>query len=194
MNADAKLREPGAGREPELSDQIVVAVLIYDARLQAAIAEQFSIRGSFSLGSGVAADVALVEGAYVASPGVPVVRIGPGDAMLVPPFRFSQLAHRLRAAVAGVSKPNDQVVHELLAEEGPARRLTEKEAAILRRLVEAAGRTVTREQLLQAVWGYRADTDTHTIETHIYRLRRKIERNPLAPERLVTAPGGYRLV
>lgn len=71
-------------------------------------------------------------------------------------------------------------------------RLTDKEAAILRHLHDARGAVVSREDLLAAIWGYNADVNTHTLETHIYRLRRKIERD-LATPLLVTGPGGYRL-
>lgn len=71
-------------------------------------------------------------------------------------------------------------------------RLTDKEAAILAYLSAAPG-GVARETLLAEVWGYSAAVTTHTLETHIYRLRRKIERDPSAAELLVTEEGGYRL-
>jgi len=70
--------------------------------------------------------------------------------------------------------------------------LTEKEAAILACL-RAAGGPVTRDTLLAEVWGYGESIDTHTLETHIHRLRRKIEPDPRQPILLVTDSGGYRL-
>jgi len=73
-------------------------------------------------------------------------------------------------------------------------RLTEKETAILRHLHAAAGHVVSREELLSDVCGYTASATTHTLETHIYRLRRKIERDPARAEILLTENGGYRLV
>jgi len=73
-------------------------------------------------------------------------------------------------------------------------RLTEKEAAMLDLLWHAAGRVVPRAALLARVWGYQADLSTHTLETHVYRLRRKIERDPAHAELLITELGGYRLV
>ncbi len=72
-------------------------------------------------------------------------------------------------------------------------RLTEKETAILKYLYRAGEKVVARETLLSEVWGYNAGVTTHTLETHIYRLRQKIERDPGQAELLVTEPGGYRL-
>ena len=73
-------------------------------------------------------------------------------------------------------------------------RLTEKEAAILRYLHRAEQQPVARETLLKNVWGYNANVTTHTLETHIYRLRQKIEDNPAEAQLLVTEGGGYKLV
>lgn len=73
-------------------------------------------------------------------------------------------------------------------------RLTEKETSILKYLYRAGDRPVGRDTLLGEVWGYNAGVTTHTLETHIYRLRQKIERDPSHAEILVTEPGGYRLV
>jgi DNA-binding response OmpR family regulator len=72
-------------------------------------------------------------------------------------------------------------------------RLTEKETAILAHLHRAAGRIVARDALLGEVWGYNDGVTTHTLETHVYRLRQKIEADPNRAEILVTEPGGYRL-
>ena len=72
-------------------------------------------------------------------------------------------------------------------------RLTEKETAILQFLYRAGG-PIGRHRLLGEVWGYNTEVRTHTLETHIYRLRRKIELDPARAEILVTEPGGYRLV
>jgi len=72
-------------------------------------------------------------------------------------------------------------------------RLTEKETAILKYLYRVGNKTVTRETLLGEVWGYNAAVTTHTLETHIYRLRQKIEPEPSEAKLLVTEPGGYRL-
>ena len=72
-------------------------------------------------------------------------------------------------------------------------RLTEKETAILTFLLGAGGQPVSREILLSEVWGYNSKVTTHTLETHIYRLRQKIEANPAEARILLTDAGGYRL-
>lgn len=71
--------------------------------------------------------------------------------------------------------------------------LTAKEVEILRYLQQAGG-SVTRMDLLSGIWRYSRDATTHTVETHIYRLRLKIEANPRDPRILLTVGGGgYRL-
>ncbi len=72
-------------------------------------------------------------------------------------------------------------------------RLTEKETAILKYLYRAGDRTVSREALLGEVWGYNAGVTTHTLETHVYRLRQKIEADPSNAQILITKAGGYQL-
>ncbi len=72
-------------------------------------------------------------------------------------------------------------------------RLTEKEAALLHRLCRAEGRPVSRQTLLREVWGYSPAVSSHTVETHVYRLRRKIDPGKEAPDLLLNEDGGYRL-
>ena len=73
-------------------------------------------------------------------------------------------------------------------------RLTEKETAILKYLLRAGETVIGRDILLNEVWGYDSGVTTHTLETHVYRLRQKIERDPSNAEILITEPGGYRLI
>jgi DNA-binding response OmpR family regulator len=82
----------------------------------------------------------------------------------------------------------------LLDEREKKIRLTEKETNILKYLYRANDAVVPRDELLHEVWGYNAGVTTHTLETHIYRLRQKIEPDPSNARILVTEPGGYRLV
>lgn len=81
----------------------------------------------------------------------------------------------------------------LLEADGKKIRLTEKETNILKFLYRS-GETVARETLLHEVWGYNRAVTTHTLETHIYRLRQKIEEKPGQAQILITESGGYRLV
>ena len=121
------------------------------------------------------------------------------------PFRFAVLLARLRAHLRQheatddatfqigpyVFKPSSKF---LVTDKGSKLRLTEKETAILRFLHRAGSNVVGRDTLLREVWGYNANVTTHTLETHIYRLRQKIERDPSNAQLLVTEGGGYKLV
>jgi DNA-binding response OmpR family regulator len=121
------------------------------------------------------------------------------------PFRLGELLARVRAQLRVFDNSEDAVFAigpyvfrpsaKLLLE--PARnrkiRLTEKESAILKFLYRAAGRPVGRQVLLNEVWGYNSAVTTHTLETHIYRLRQKIEPDPSRTRLLLTEGGGYRL-
>ena len=82
----------------------------------------------------------------------------------------------------------------LEATDGGKVRLTDKETSILKYLYRQGPKTITRDVLLKEVWGYNNRVTTHTLETHIYRLRQKIERDPSNARLLVTEEGGYRLV
>ena len=121
------------------------------------------------------------------------------------PFRLAELLARLRAQLRIFENSEDAVFTigpytfrpsaKLLQEPVKNRRirLTEKEAAILKYLYRAGTRPVARQVLLNEVWGYNAAVTTHTLETHIYRLRQKIEPDPGNARLLVTEGGGYRL-
>lgn len=120
------------------------------------------------------------------------------------PFRFGVLLARIRAQLRQHEHSEDAVFEigdyvftpsqKLLVDSSGLKvRLTEKEASILRFLYRAS-KSVSREILLSEVWGYNSGVTTHTLETHVYRLRRKIERDPSRPELLVTGTSGYKLV
>ena len=89
-----------------------------------------------------------------------------------------------------VFKPNSKILE---SSGGRSIRLTEKENNILKFLYKNLGNTVSRETLLHEVWGYNSKVTTHTLETHIYRLRQKIEDDPSNACFLITEPGGYKL-
>ena len=121
------------------------------------------------------------------------------------PFRLNELLARVRAQLRVFDNSEDAVfaigpyvfrpAARLLHE--PARnrkvRLTGKECGILKFLHRAGGRPVPRQVLLNEVWGYSSGVTTHTLETHIYRLRQKIEADPSRTRLLLTESGGYRL-
>lgn len=121
------------------------------------------------------------------------------------PFRFAVLLARIRAQLRQyeqsedatftvgpyIFKPSQKL---LTTDDGKKIRLTEKEAAIIRYLYRAGQKVVTRDVLLEEVWGYNSGVTTHTLETHVYRLRQKIERDPSSAEILVTENGGYKIV
>ena len=121
------------------------------------------------------------------------------------PFKFAVLLARIRAQLRQHEQSEDAVFSlghytfkpaskVLVDEAGSKVRLTEKETSILKYLYRAGEKVVTRDVLLHEVWGYNAGVTTHTLETHIYRLRQKIERDPSNAEILVTETGGYKLV
>ena len=121
------------------------------------------------------------------------------------PFKFAVLLARLRAQLRTHEQSEDAVFaigpytfrpsQKLLTEEdGGKIRLTEKETAIMKYLYRAEQKVIGRDELLEQVWGYNSGVTTHTLETHIYRLRQKIEKEPSNARLLVTEGGGYKLI
>jgi DNA-binding response OmpR family regulator len=104
--------------------------------------------------------------------------------------RFSNKGPLLPKTTA---RPRVALAEAAGAAKGDKVRLTEKETSLLRYLYRAGQRPVSRETLLQEVWGYNSGMTTHTVETHIYRLRQKIEKDAAAPAILVSEAGGYKL-
>ena len=121
------------------------------------------------------------------------------------PFKFPVLLARMRAQLRQHEHSEDanfavgpylfKPAHKvLLMQDGGKIRLTEKETNILKFLLRSADAIVARDTLLHEVWGYNANVTTHTLETHIYRLRQKIEPDPARVSLLITESGGYKLV
>ncbi|MDA9769685.1 response regulator transcription factor [Emcibacteraceae bacterium] len=121
------------------------------------------------------------------------------------PFKFGILLARVRAHLRQhlisedasypvghyVFKPGDKILTD--EETGEKIRLTEKETAILKFLKRAEGATISREKLLNEVWVYNANVTTHTLETHVYRLRQKIESDQTKAKIILTESGGYSI-
>ena len=136
--------------------------------------------------------------------GIPVTFVDAGVAISVTgPVRLGSLLQRIRARATGASATiitmgrfifdaTDSVL--IPVDEGDDIVLTEKEVAILSCLAAAEGALISRRDLLTKVWGYAEGVETHTLETHIYRLRQKLEHDPAKPEILLTEEQGYSLV
>ncbi len=122
------------------------------------------------------------------------------------PFRLSVLLARLRAQLRQHEQSEDAVFTigpytfrpsaKMLIHNETKKKidLTALETSILKYLYRSGANVVGRDILLEEVWGYSAGVTTHTLETHVYRLRQKIESDPFDPKILITKPGGYQLV
>lgn len=121
------------------------------------------------------------------------------------PFSLEKLLNQVRAGInlldnseVGYLNFNKYIVRPIKKDIFNQRnqevvKLTEKEVAILKYLYKCRDRIVTKNELLQEVWGYSPEVSTHTIETHIYRLRQKVEHEDTEAQLILTEDGGYRL-
>jgi DNA-binding response OmpR family regulator len=153
--------------------------------------------------AGVAAPVIMLTAASGDSETIQGLDAGAND-YVTKPFKFAVLLARVRAQLRSHEQSEDAVFRIGPYEFRPATkllvdakqrkiRLTEKETSILKYLYRAGDTPVTREELLAEVWGYNAGVTTHTLETHVYRLRQKIEPDISGAKLLLTEAGGYRL-
>lgn len=121
------------------------------------------------------------------------------------PFALEELLNQIQASInlldnssAGYLNFNKYIVRPIKKDIYNQRnqellKLTEKEVAIIKYLYKCKDRVVTKNELLQEVWGYSPEVSTHTIETHIYRLRQKVEHEDIEAQLILTEDGGYRL-
>lgn len=153
--------------------------------------------------SGFKAPVIMLTGHDTDSDTILGLEAGAND-YVTKPFKFAVLLARIRAQLRQHEQSEDAVFavgpytfkpsQKLLTEGNGAKiRLTEKEAAIIKFLYRADQKVVTRDTLLEEVWGYNSGVTTHTLETHVYRLRQKIEKDPSNASIIVTEGGGYKL-
>ena len=156
--------------------------------------------------AGINAPIIMLTGADTEADTILGLDSGAND-YVTKPFKLGVLLARIRAQLRQHERSEDAIftigpysfrpaMKALIdAENGDRKiRLTEKETAILKYLLRAGENVIGRDILLNEVWGYNSGVTTHTLETHVYRLRQKIERDPSNAEILVTEPGGYRLV
>lgn len=153
--------------------------------------------------AGVAAPVIMLTAADGEAETVLGLEAGASD-YVTKPFRFTVLLARIRAQLRAHEQSEDLTLkigpyafhpagRLLVDQKGKKLRLTDKESNILKYLYRAGAKPVTREELLAEVWGYNAGVTTHTLETHVYRLRQKIEPEQGQSRLLITEAGGYRL-
>lgn len=154
--------------------------------------------------SGVRAPILMLTGQISDADQVLGLEAGAND-YVAKPFKFQVLLARVRAHLRSHETSEDAVfqigpyefrpsMKLLVTGDDRKVRLTEKETNILKYLYRQGSKPVGREELLHEVWGYNSGVTTHTLETHVYRLRQKIEPDPANARLLVTESGGYRLV
>jgi DNA-binding response OmpR family regulator len=154
-------------------------------------------------GAGVSSPVVMLTAASGDSDTILGLESG-ANAYVTKPFKFNVLLAHIRAQLRSHEQSEDAVFRIgpyefrpasklLLDPKGKKVRLTDKETNILKYLYRAGSKVISREELLTEVWGYNAGVTTHTLETHVYRLRQKIEPDPTDPKILITEAGGYRL-
>jgi DNA-binding response OmpR family regulator len=155
--------------------------------------------------NGVRCPIIMLTGADTEADTILGLEAGAND-YITKPFRLGVFLARLRAHIRQHERSDDAVFTigpytfkpsaKLLVNNETQKkiRLTDKETAILKFLYRAGSRVISRDVLLDEVWGYNAGVTTHTLETHVYRLRQKIELDPSRARILVTEAGGYRLV
>ncbi len=152
---------------------------------------------------GVVAPIIMLTAAAADDDQISGLEAGAND-YVTKPFKFQVLLARIRAQLRSHEQSEGAVFHLGAYEFRPSAkmlidanqkkiRLTEKETNILKYLYRAGEKPVSREELLAEVWGYNAGVTTHTLETHVYRLRQKIEPDPGNARLLLTEAGGYRL-
>jgi len=155
--------------------------------------------------AGVKSPIIMLTGADTDADTILGLDAGAND-YITKPFKLGVLLARLRAHIRQHERSDDAVftigpytfqpsAKLMIDNENQNKkvRLTDKEAAILKYLYRSGDRVIGRDVLLDEVWGYNAGVTTHTLETHVYRLRQKIEKNPSNAQILVTEQGGYRL-
>lgn len=153
---------------------------------------------------GFRAPIILLSSAAADAQQIAVLDAGAND-VVVGPYQFDVLVARLRAHWRLYASSDDAVLRVGPYRFQPSRRrlmnlksgarivLTEKEAGLLRYFCQHADETILVAEIMREVWNYRSEIPTHTAQTHIYRLRHKIEANPSDPQIIVSVPGGYRL-
>ncbi|AAL51248.1 MULTISPECIES: response regulator transcription factor [Brucella] len=195
------LQEDSAGKGIQTARNGIVDLLIMDVGLpdmDGREAVKLLRKGGFK------APIIMLTGHDTESDTILGLESGAND-YVTKPFKFAVLLARVRAQLRQHEQSEDATFivgpytfkpgqKLLIDEKGSKIRLTEKEAAIIKYLYRAGDKVIGRDVLLEEVWGYNSGVTTHTLETHVYRLRQKIEKDPSNATLLVTESGGYKLV
>ncbi|MEN3396277.1 response regulator transcription factor [Brucella melitensis] len=195
------LQEDSAGKGIQTARNGIVDLLIMDVGLpdmDGREAVKLLRKGGFK------APIIMLTGHDTESDTILGLELGAND-YVTKPFKFAVLLARVRAQLRQHEQSEDATFivgpypfkpgqKLLIDEKGSKIRLTEKEAAIIKYLYRAGDKVIGRDVLLEEVWGYNSGVTTHTLETHVYRLRQKIEKDPSNATLLVTESGGYKLV
>jgi DNA-binding response OmpR family regulator len=196
----AALQAGGAGEGLRLADEARPDLILLDVDLPdmdgREACRQMRQRG-------VGAPIIMLTAATAETDTIQGLDSGAND-YVTKPYKLGELLARIRAQLRSYEQSESVVFHlgpyefrpsaKLLVDQGGRKiRLTEKETNILKYLYRAGAKAVSREELLAEVWGYNAGVTTHTLETHVYRLRQKIEPDPGNSRLLITEAGGYRL-
>ena len=153
---------------------------------------------------GVRSPIILVAGARGEDFAIAALDAGANDYVLKP-FKINVLVAKIRSNIRQFEqsefatlrfgrfsfKPGDKLLLNNSSQE--AVRLTDKETAIIKLLYLSGGEVVTRATLLEEVWGYNTTLTTHTLETHIYRIRQKVGNTSSGPDFIATESEGYRM-
>lgn len=127
------------------------------------------------------------------------------DDYLTKPFGIGELLARVRVALRHIAPTSDEPLFESgelkvdlsrrqVSVAGREVKLTPTEYAILKFLIQNAGKVITHQQLLRAVWGVEYQTESHYVRVYVGQLRQKLEHDPARPHYILTEPGvGYRL-
>ena len=197
-----------------MAQRKTILIIDDDPELRGALAEQLQLHEEFAAAEAETAS----EGVRMAREARPDLVLTAADSdsdtilgldsgandYVTKPFRFGVLLARIRAQLRTFEASEDASFRigpyefrpsaKLLIDDKARKiRLTEKETSILKYLYRAGSKAVSREELLTEVWGYNAGVTTHTLETHVYRLRQKVEPDPTNASILLTEAGGYRL-
>ena len=130
-------------------------------------------------------------------------RIFEKEIILEKPFRLITLLSHMNDIIRKDNKkiPQYHIGNLIFSEEGRyienqdgiKTPLTEKETKILKYFFQKKGHIISRKKFLEKIWGYGHDITTHTLETHIYRLRQKIEKNTHLSHIIQTTEQGYKM-